>query len=284
MIDRAEVRRKDDAWLSGVWERPDAFCVGVVGPGRIAMADRAVADVPRSGSFDAERHVFLGTLEDRPVFAQLLDNDALGKATAAPLRGLVATLPPVWADIAVAATAIWQWHHLDRFCPGCGGETRVTHGGFARRCRRCERLIFPRTDAAVIVAVLDADDRLLLGHQRTWPEGRVSVLAGFVEAGESLEQAVHREIGEEVGVPLTAVDYMGSQPWPFPRSLMVGFWARAADTRIEVDGVEIVDAGWFTREQVAAALEGAAVPLQGHPITLPGPGTIARRLIDTWLG
>ena len=150
-------------------------------------------------------------------------------------------------DIAAAASAVTQWHRLEPMCPQCGGGTKVINGGFARHCTVCQRDHFPRTDPAVIVAVVDKSDRLLLGGQETWGN-RVSVLAGFVEAGESLEQAIHREIGEEVDISLSAVTYFGSQPWPFPRSLMVGFFARAATTDICIDADEIAYADWFTRE------------------------------------
>ena len=312
-LDRAELLRKDDDWLATSWRSPRSWLVQTVGPGRIAMAEQT--SLPRlrpRGTFDAQRHFFLGTLaeqgaEPRAVFTTLEHEDALPDGlTAISLRTAVPQLPGPEADIAVAATAICQWNHRDRFCPGCGNASTITDGGFARWCDTCERFTFPRNDAAVIAAVLDDDDRILLGHQKSWGGGRVSVLAGFVESGESLEQAVHREIGEEVGVRLREVSYLGSQPWPYPRSLMVAYFARAADTRVRVDDMEIVDADWFTREQVARVIaaqddavaasgrgasgwpDGAEsttrdVALGGVPISLPGPGTIARRLIEAWL-
>ena len=159
-------------------------------------------------------------------------------------------------------------------CPRCGGPTRVVDGGYARHCERCDEQHFPRTDPAVIVAVVDADDRLLLGRQASWGH-RVSVLAGFVEAGESLEQTIHREIAEEVDVTLDRIRYFGSQPWSFPRSLMTGFFARASSTAVCVDADEIAWAGWFTRDELTAQLEAGT-------IGLPGPSSIAHRLIATW--
>jgi NAD+ diphosphatase len=150
----------------------------------------------------------------------------------------------------------------------------VINGGVARRCARCDLEHFPRTDPAVIVAVIDAEDRILLGSQPSWGP-RVSVLAGFVEVGESLEQAIHREIGEEVDVPVTDLCYFGSQPWPFPRSLMVGFFARAMSTRFSIDADEISYAEWFTRDQLEARLSSGE-------LGLPGRASIAYRMIEAW--
>ncbi len=150
----------------------------------------------------------------------------------------------------------------------------MINGGFARHCEVCQRDHFPRTDPAVIVAVVDQRDRLLLGRQATWGN-RVSVLAGFVEVGESLEHAIHREIGEEVDIALSDVNYFGSQPWPFPRSLMLGFFARATSTDICIDADEIVYADWFTRDELSAQIDSG-------DLALPGSSSIAARLIQAW--
>jgi NAD+ diphosphatase len=150
----------------------------------------------------------------------------------------------------------------------------VINGGFARHCKRCGRDHFPRTDPAVIVAVIDEADRILLGGQEAWGN-RVSVLAGFVESGESLEQAIHREVGEESDISLSELRYFGSQPWPFPRSLMVAFFARAAGTDIHVDINEIAHAEWYTRDQLSAKLEAGE-------LGLPGKTSIAARMIQAW--
>jgi NAD+ diphosphatase len=179
-------------------------------------------------------------------------------------------------DIAAAAAAIVGWHQREPMCPECGGPTTVINGGFARHCVSCERDHFPRTDPAVIVAVVDRQDRLLLGGQHAWGNNRISVLAGFVEAGESLEQAIHREIGEEVDISLSELVYFGSQPWPFPRSLMVGYFARASSTDICVDADEIAFADWHTREGLRAKLDAGEV-------SLPSQSSIAFRLIQAWL-
>jgi NAD+ diphosphatase len=177
-------------------------------------------------------------------------------------------------DIAATAAAVTHWHRLEPQCPSCGGATVVTNGGYARHCAACDRDHFPRTDPAVIVAVVDDHDRLLLGGQPTWGN-RVSVLAGFVETGESLEQAIHREIGEEVDISLSELRYFGSQPWPFPRSLMVAFFGRATGTNINIDAREIAHADWYTRDQLSAKLDAGQ-------LALPGRTSIASRMIQAW--
>jgi NAD+ diphosphatase len=144
-------------------------------------------------------------------------------------------------------------------------------------CSGCGRQQFPRTDPAVIMVVTDDEDRCLLGRQERWPAGRYSTLAGFVEPGESLEQAVAREVFEEVGVEVREVAYFGNQPWPFPASLMVGFFARATTTEIDVDGAEISDARWFTREEMRAEAEAGR-------LLLPSGISISRSLVETWYG
>jgi NAD+ diphosphatase len=225
-----------------------------------------------SGEFDDQRHRLLGLLDGAPMFA--VEGALAGEVH--DFRQVGGRLTDSERDIAAAATALTHWHRMEPRCPQCGEPTTVINAGFARHCSVCGHDHFPRTDPAVIVAVLDAADRLLLGSQVTWPERRVSVLAGFVEAGESLEQAIHREIAEEVGVSLSAVRYFGSQPWPFPRSLMLGFAARASSTDITVDGEEIEFAAWFTRDQVREQVSSGE-------LGLPGASSIAFRMIEAWL-
>lgn len=194
-----------------------------------------------------------------------------------PLRDIGADLTEHDAGLATTAVALDAWHSRHPRCPRCGAPTRVAQSGWTRVCVDDGSEHYPRTDPAVIMAVVDADDRILLGHATHWPAGRWSTLAGFVEAGESLEHAVRREVAEEAGVLVGEVAYRGSQPWPFPASLMIGFRARALSTDVTVDGVELAEAQWFTRAELAEAVRtGAVIP--------PGRTSIARALVEEWFG
>lgn len=195
------------------------------------------------------------------------------------LRAVAADLPADEADALITAVSLSRWHGSSRFCPACGAETSVIMAGWARRCPSCERQHFPRTDPAVIVAIGSAQHppRLLLGSHSAWGADRYSCFAGFVEAGESLEAAVAREVREESGIDVADVRYRGSQAWPYPRSLMVGFAATARDDTVaRADGEEIAEVQWFDRDEIGAALAGKG------SLTLPGPASIARRLIIDW--
>lgn len=184
-------------------------------------------------------------------------------------------------DVAIftTASALARWHDRTRFCPRCGSPTEPARGGWVRRCRNPEdgSEHFPRTDPAVIVAVLDPQDRLLLAHADGWPPARMSVLAGFVEAGESLEATVRREVAEEVGLRVRDLVFRGDQPWPFPRSLMLGYTATTEDVQIRVDEQEILHARWFERGDLASAVRAGEVEL-------PSRVSIARHLIEDWYG
>ncbi|WP_182111903.1 MULTISPECIES: NAD(+) diphosphatase [unclassified Actinotalea] len=193
------------------------------------------------------------------------------------LRDVGHVLPDRDAGLAAAAVGLAAWHERHPRCPRCGAVTQPSAAGWTRTCTADGTDHYPRTDPAVIMAVLDGDDRLLLGHAAHWPERRFSTLAGYVEPGESLEAAVRREVHEEVGVRVGEVTYRGSQPWPFPASLMLAFTARATSTAIEVDGVEVTQARWFTREELAAAVADGEV-------LLPMRTSVARALIEDWFG
>ncbi|MCS4275559.1 NAD+ diphosphatase [Mycetocola sp. BIGb0189] len=182
------------------------------------------------------------------------------------------------AGLLTEALALVNWHRSSTFCSRCGHPTEVRQAGWSRHCPNCGAEHFPRTDPAIIVLVTDAEDRVLLGSNALWRAGQYSLLAGFVEAGESLEQAVVREIFEEAGVRVVDPRYRGSQPWPLPRSLMLGYTARVAadqDPRaVTPDGEEILDLRWFSRESLRA---------EAGTLTLPGTTSIARALLDDWL-
>lgn len=186
-------------------------------------------------------------------------------------------LSPEDADLGVTAVALARWHRVAPFCPACGAEAELRQAGWSRECSGCKRLHFPRTDPAVIVAVTDDQDRLLLGHNALWPEGVYSLFAGFVEAGESLEAAVVRETFEEAGVAVHDIAYGSSQAWPYPQSIMVGFFARAAKAEsARPDGAEILSVRWFTRAELDDAMVGRG------SIRIPASASIARSLIDQW--
>jgi NAD+ diphosphatase len=197
--------------------------------------------------------------------------------SARPVREVAATLDELHGGLLAHATGLAAWHATHPRCSRCGAATVTARGGHVRECPACGSAHFPRTDPAVIMLVTDADDRALLGHQPRWPEGRFSTLAGFVEPGEPLEAAVRREVFEEVGIVVGEVTYAGSQPWPFPSSLMLGFFASATTTDIGVDGVEIASARWFTRLELAEAIAAGDV-------ALPNPLSISRWLIESWYG
>lgn len=193
------------------------------------------------------------------------------------LRRVADQLAEKDADIAAAAVAMGAWHRSMKHCPLCGGVLEPEMAGWVLRCREDGIEQFPRTDPAVIMAVRDGRDRLLLARNAHFRGRFHSVLAGFVEPGESLENSVAREVAEEVGVHVTEVQYMGSQPWPFPRSLMLGYRAWAPEAgELTLQDEEIAEARWFTREELTAAVEA-------EEIELPGPASMGRALIDDWL-
>ncbi|MFN3950105.1 NAD(+) diphosphatase [Microbacterium sp.] len=197
----------------------------------------------------------------------------------APLRAVGGDLPEGEAELLTTAAALAGWLRDAAFCPACGARTELRHAGWSRHCPVCGREHFPRTDPAVIVLVRSAtdDDRILLGANAAWGGSRYSCFAGFAEAGESLEDAVRREVGEESGVRLHEIEYRGSQAWPYPRSLMLGFRARVVDdAEARPDGDEIVEVRWFDRDEVGAALRGEGAA------QLPGAASIAHRLIVDW--
>jgi NAD+ diphosphatase len=224
--------------------------------------------VPASGK-RLPTDILLGRVAGRPWFARPV---AELNGTAVGWRDVVTADQ----DALAAAVALTRWHGLSPACEACGAATVPDLAGARRRCLACGALAFPRTDPCVIVAITDPDDRLLLARQAQWAQRRVSIIAGFIEAGESAEQACHREAFEEVGVRLADLSYAGSQPWPMPRSLMLGFLGRAVDSRIRVDGDEIAEGAYYAREELVAAVAAASVVLPPH-------ASIARGLIERWL-
>jgi NAD+ diphosphatase len=193
----------------------------------------------------------------------------------AGLREVGAELDDLDAGLLAQAIGILEWHERNRFSPLTGAATTIERGGWVQRDPTTGTEIFPRTDPAVIMLVHDGDDRVVLGRQAVWPPGRFSILAGFVEPGESAEAAVAREVAEEVGLRVTDIRYVASQPWPFPQSLMLGFVARAeGEDILRLDPDEIEEARWFTRDELRSG---------GGPRALPPPVSIARHILDRWV-
>lgn len=192
------------------------------------------------------------------------------------LRSIGGFLSALDAGIFTQSLALANWHQSHQHCPGCGTPTVIEQGGWVRRCLKDDRELYPRLDPAIIVAIIDDRDRILLGSQRSWDEKRWSVLAGFVEPGESLEAAVIREMREESGLEVSNPQYIFSQSWPYPLSLMLGFVARAASEQpLSPDGDEIARLQWFTRERLSE---------QASQMLLPNYSTISRALIEHWYG
>ena len=223
--------------------------------------------------------LFLGQDDDHTAYVAVAGPPAAegDGANLAGLRRVGADLSDRDAMLFATALALANWHGTHTHCPRCGARTEPAQAGWLRRCTRDGSEHYPRTDVAVIMSVLDDEDRLLLARGAGWDEGRFSVLAGFLEPGESLKAAVAREVFEEVGLEVTDVEYLGDQPWPFPTSIMVGFTARAVGQDLRLQDSEIAEARWFTREEYRAVLAAGRV----------SPSTrlsIARRLIERWLG
>ena len=270
-LDRAAVARRDPDWIASKRAQPHARSLVVSAEGVWVEAGRLVLVSPNGAS------AFLGLAGERPIFAMEAEPAEPAPGRPAGLRDAASELSLEEAALGAYATSLMGWHRRHGFCANCGAPTEPAEGGHLRHCDACGASHFPRTDPVIIVGVTDDADRLLLGRQRSWPEGRFSVLAGFVEQGETLEEAVRREVLEESGVHVGEVRYEGSQPWPFPSSLMTGFRARAAGGEPHPADGELAEVCWFGRPEVRAAAEGEG------GLRLPPGYAISRRLIDGWL-
>jgi NAD+ diphosphatase len=275
-------RRTDEAWLAAQWAAATTRVVVMAG-GRFPVVEhdrrlgvRWLSPQQADELVGAGERVLLGARDDVVHFA-LLAADFRAPDDWGMLRSHGPRLSREDQGLVVQAQAMTEWHRAHRHCGRCGALLRRTGGGYVSVCTGCERQHFPRTDPAVIMLVVDDDDRALLGRQSSWPPGRWSTLAGFVDPGESLEDAVRREVMEEAGISVGEVTYFGNQPWPFPSSLMVGFFGLATTTEISVDGDELESARWFTRDEIAV---GAA---SGELVT-PGGFSISGSLLNAWYG
>ena len=229
---------------------------------------------------DGAELVFLGLMEGRVCFAPIPKPDRTGGgAMGNAMRRIMGGMPAEDLAIYGMARSVVDWHARHRFCARCGSGTAPAKGGWQRTCGTCKAEHFPRVDPVTIMLV-EHGGRLLLGRQPNFPEGFYSALAGFVEPGETIEDAVAREVMEEAGVTVKGADYVMSQPWPFPAQLMIGCFATAEDDRLIVDRTELEDARWFTREEVASAM---ASPAGGGAFVPPPPVAVAHHLLKWWL-
>ncbi|TWT19147.1 NAD(+) diphosphatase [Luteimonas marina] len=277
-LDRAEYLRSDAARLAALW--PAARVLLLDGEGR-ALADaeggpRLDAGADHADARDAA--VLLGLDGEQAWFALPLAEAASPDLPRIDLRSAAASWPVREATAFAQARAVLHWRARHRYCGACGGALRFERAGWLGRCDGCGLEHYPRTDPAVIVAVSDGE-RLLLGRQANWPARRYSTLAGFVEPGETLEQTVAREVFEESAVRVRGCRYLASQPWPFPSSLMLGFYAEAEPDEPRANDEELEDARWFTRDEVGAALRGET---RESGLLLSPRLSISRWLVECW--
>ncbi|MBO0831988.1 MAG: NAD(+) diphosphatase [Actinobacteria bacterium] len=281
-VDRSSYLRSNDAWLTQAWADPRTRVV-------VAEQGRALCEIDEDGArlllaapdeAPAGVRFLLGVDEQSRCYfgvAGSLPEPPADSVRAMPLREAGPLLSDRDAGLMTEAVALANWHETFTHCPRCGTPTDPMAAGHARKCPADASEHFPRVDPAMIVLVTDPDDRALLARNAMWPERRVSILAGFVEAGESAEMAVAREVQEETGITVDAVTYLGSQPWPMPQSLMLGFRAVATKTEITVDADEIAEAHWYSRDDLRTAIESGN-------LRLPPPVSIAHRIIQSWYG
>ncbi|MDE0719628.1 MAG: NAD(+) diphosphatase [Dehalococcoidia bacterium] len=292
-VDRGETVRRDDEWISDKSKDSSSKFLPLRDL-NILVTDGAADGLGWVGAADLERlgvdttPIFLGLLNDTAHFT--VDISGQEKAVAefsegngfrfVDARSVTDILSPADSGIVAQARAQINWHNVNGFCAICGGETLMGRGGQVRKCSKCEKENYPRTDPVIIVVVSDGD-RCLLGQSRRGRLNRTntySALAGFVDQGESLEEAVAREVMEEAGIQVGQVRYHSSQPWPFPSSLMIGCHADAATTEINFDADEMNDVRWFSRDEVASALQG-----KNENLNVPQPIAIAHHLITSWI-
>ncbi|MRK02998.1 NAD(+) diphosphatase [Aeromicrobium sp. S22] len=273
--DRAGHLRKDDAWRRGPGGGNDIRVLVIGGEHVPTHGGAGLRWIPADEAPDGE-WIFLG-VKDGVRHAAVMVDRLPAELEPASLRVIGPTVAADEASMAVHAVGIARWHQTHRFCAKCGAPSDIAQAGHVRICPACGAHHFPRTDPAVIMLITDDQDRALLGRQGAWPEGRFSTLAGFVEPGETLGDAVRREVMEEVGIEVGDVTYAASQPWPFPSSLMLGFFGRALTHDIVVDQDEIAEARWFSREEVTELTATSQ-------LLLPPDVSISRWLLHQWHG
>ena len=292
-LDRASDRRPDKAWIARQLAAPDSLALALwngrplveprkEGGHQIAYLPARMAEELSEGG---EQLLFLGLWKETAVFALDLDGEA-NPADGGPLAGMGAfedlrrvamSLPPGDAAMVATAKAMFEWRRRHRHCAACGEPTVAVDGGWKRLCPACEAEHFPRTDPVVIMLPYHGD-RCMLGRQEAWPKGMFSALAGFLEPGESIEEACARELNEEAGLHAVKVRYHSTQPWPYPSSLMIGLIAEVEDEEGTPDQTELSEVRWFTREEAKQLIAG-----QIEGTFAPQPLAIAHQLIKAWV-
>ena len=289
-LDRASELRSDEAALDRLWSAAKIIRVSnsklaTDGKSLLFLSAAEVEKLIASKVFTSGDKYFLGIDTASKVAYFAWDCDEVGLSAGetsteglASLRELGGTLDEFELGISMQATALSNWHRSHPHCSKCGAETKSTLGGSVRVCVKDQSQHHPRTDSAVIVLVKDKDDRILLGHQPIWPDGRFSTFAGFLEPGETFEQCVEREVFEESGVKVNEIKYLGSQPWPFPASIMIAFSAVVDDpSTAKADGVEITEVRWFSRAELKSSVADGS-------LLLPPTISVARKMIAMWFG
>jgi NAD+ diphosphatase len=288
-LDRASELRSDEAALDRLWSAAKIIRVSdsklaTDGTSLRFLTATEVEKLISAQIFTEGNKYFLGIDPASTIAYFAWDCDEVGKEVGesseglASLRELGATLDEFHLGISMHAIALSNWHRSHPHCSRCGAETVSTLGGSVRVCVKDQSQHHPRTDSAVIVLVKDKEDRILLGHQPIWPDGRFSTFAGFLEPGETFEQCVVREVFEESGVKVQDIKYLGSQPWPFPASIMIAFSAVVEDpSTAKADGVEITEVRWFSRGELKTSVADGS-------LLLPPTISVARKMIAMWFG
>ena len=276
-VDRAAHLRSDEAYLKSAWASASVL---LFMDEKFVASSNQINFVPGStlGEYQTQTDYFLGVKDKENFFVRHLASDENTKLELMTLREIGAFLSPRDIGLAVHAQGLANWHKKHPRCSQCGAATSVVLGGSVRRCLIDESEHYPRTDGAIIVLIKDEQDRVFLGRQKVWPKNRFSTFAGFVEPGESFENCVLREVREEAGVELTQINYLGSQPWPFPASLMIAFEAVTNTPQLaKADGDEIEEIRWFSRAEMKAAILDKS-------LILPLEISVARQMIKAWYG
>ena len=275
-VDRSAHLRSDEAYLQSSW--PNALVLQFSSE-KFASQSNQLAFVKGAslGEYDSQSDYFLGVKDGENFFLRHLNDETLTSEFKS-LRAIGSFLSPRDIGLAVHAQGLANWHSKHPRCSLCGGPTVVVLAGAVRRCPTDQSEHYPRTDSAIIVLIKNDKDQILLGRQKVWPKHRFSTFAGFVEPGESFEHCVIREVREEAGVELTKINYLGSQPWPFPASLMIAFEAITNTPELaRPDGDEIEEIRWFSREDMKSAILDKS-------LILPFEISVARQMINAWYG